>query len=145
MIEAITTVVITAGSVLLFAYWFRYSCLLILSAKTACDYTADLALAKGLRIVEVRSQLRTDQAVDLAGLHAALARDYALIQSLLKRAAGEQSILENRMLQIHYRTNQVWYGITRAFSATAARHALEEMSLVVAHFANVAGEVAAAS
>jgi hypothetical protein len=53
VIEAITTVVITAGSVLLFAYWFRYTCLLILSAKTAHDYAGDLALAKGLRIVEV--------------------------------------------------------------------------------------------
>jgi eukaryotic-like serine/threonine-protein kinase len=32
--------------------------------------------------------------------------------------------------------DQVWYGITRSFSATAARQALEEMSMVVAHFAN---------
>ena len=145
MIEAIATVVITAGSVLLFAYWFRYTCLLILSAKTAHDYAGDLALAKGLRVVEVQSQLRTDRAVDLVGLHAALERDYALIQSLLKGAVAEQSILEHRVLQIHYRTNQVWFGISRSFSATAARQALEEMSLVVAHFANVAGEVAAAS
>jgi hypothetical protein len=145
VIEAIATVIITGGSVLLFAYWFRYTCLLILRAKTAHDYAADLALAKGLRILEVQSQLRTDRAVDLAELHAELERDYTLVQSLLKRAAGEQSILENRILQIHYRTNQVWYGISRPFSATAARHALEEMSLVVAHFANVAGEAATAS
>jgi hypothetical protein len=145
VIEAITTVVFTAGSVLLFVYWFRYTCLLILSAKTAHDYAGDLALAKGLRIIEVQSQLRTDRAVDLVGLHAALERDYALIQSLLKRATGEQSVLENRTLQIHYRTNQVWYGITRSFSATAARQALKGMSMVVAHFANVAGEVAAAA
>jgi hypothetical protein len=145
VIEAIATVVITAGSVLLFAYWFRYTCLLILSAKTAHDYAGDLALAKGLRVVEVQSQLRTDRAVDLVGLHAALERDYALIQSLLKGAVAEQSILEHRVLQIHYRTNQVWFGISRSFSATAARQALEEMSLVVAHFANVVGEVAAAS
>jgi hypothetical protein len=145
VIEAITTVVITAGSALLFAYWFRYTCLLILAAKTAHDYAADLALAKGLRIVEVQSQLRTDRAVDLARLHAELERDYTLVKSLLKRAAGERSILENQMLQIHYRTNQVWFGISRSFSATTARQALEEMSMVVAHFANVAGEVAAAA
>jgi hypothetical protein len=145
VIEAITTAIITAGSALLFAYWFRYSCLLILRAKTAHDYAADLALAKGLRIVEIQSQLRTARAVDLAGLRAELERDYTLIQGLLKRAAGEQSIVENRMLQIHYWTNQVWYGISRFFSAAAARHALEEMSLVVAHFANIAGAVAAAS
>jgi hypothetical protein len=145
MTELITTGVITVGSVLLFAYWFRYTCLLILSAKTTHDYAGDLALANGLRVVEVQSQLRTDRAVDLAGLHAALEGDYALIQSLLKRAAGEQSILENRMLRIHYRINQVWFGISRSFSASAARQALEQMSMVVAHFANVAGEVAAAA
>ncbi len=145
MLELIITCAVTVGSVLLFAYWFRYTCLLILSAKTAYDYAGDLALANGLRIVAVQSQLQTDQAVDLAGVHAALEGDYALIQALLKGTAGEQSILENRMLEIHYRINQAWYGISRSVSATAARQALQEMSMVVAHFANVAGEVAAAA
>jgi hypothetical protein len=64
--------------------------MLILSAKTVHDYAGDLALAMGLRIVDVQSQLRADRAVDLGGLHAALERDYVLIRSLLKRAAGEQ-------------------------------------------------------
>jgi uncharacterized protein YqiB (DUF1249 family) len=96
-------------------------------------------------VVKVQSQLRTNRTVDLAGLHAALERDYALIQSLLKRVAGEKSIVENRMLQIHYRINQVRYRITRSLSATAARQALEEMSVVVVHFANVAGQDAAAA
>ena len=145
MMEQITTGIITTGSVLMFAYWFRYTCLLILSAKTPCDYAADLVQATGLRVVEVQSKLRTDRTIDLAELHAALELDYSLIQSLLQRAMGEQAILENRMLQIHYRINHIWYRISRVLSATAARQALDEMSMVVMHFANIAGENKAAA
>ncbi len=145
MIETITTVLITSGSVLLFAYWFRYTCLLILNAKTPHNHAADLVRARGLRIVEVQSQLRANRSVDLAVLYAALERDYALIQSLLKRPAREQSILENRMLLIHYRIIQVWYRISRSLSSTVALQALNEMSLVVVHLANVAGQEAAAT
>src|SRR5690242_11509363 len=102
MVGQITTGIIITGSVVLFAYWFRYTCLLILSAKTARDYAADLVQASGLRVVEVQSKLRADQAIDLAELHAALERDYSFVQSLSRRDTGEQLILENRMLQIHY-------------------------------------------
>ena len=132
------------GSVLMFAYWFRYTCLLILSAKTARDYAADLVHATGLRVVEVQSKLRTDRTIDLAELHAALELDYSLIQSLLQRAMGEQAILENRMLQIHCRINHI-YRTSRVLSATAARQALDEMSMVVMDFANIAGENKAAA
>jgi hypothetical protein len=142
MVEQITTGIIIAASVLLFAYWFRYTCLLILSAKTARDYAADLVQASGLHVVEVQSELRANRTIDLAELHAALERDYSFIQSL-SRGAEEQSILESRMLRIHYSISHVWYSISRYVSATAARNALEEMSTVVMHFANVAGENAA--
>jgi hypothetical protein len=37
MLELVATGIITASSVFLFAYWFRYTCLLILSAKTTLD------------------------------------------------------------------------------------------------------------
>jgi hypothetical protein len=75
VVEQITTGIIIAGSALLFAYWFRYTCLLILSAKTVRDYAADLVQATGLRVVEVQSEVRADRTIDLAELHAALERD----------------------------------------------------------------------
>jgi len=87
--------------------------------------------------------LRTDRTIDLAELHAALELD-SLIQSLLQRAMGEQAKLENRMLQIHYRINHI-YRTSRVLSATAARQALDEMSMVVMDFANIAGENKAAA
>ena len=58
MIELISTVIITASSVLLFGYWFRYTCLLILSAKTARDFAGQVAAANQLGFLDVQNQLR---------------------------------------------------------------------------------------
>ena len=58
MIELISTIVIMAGSVLLFGYWFRYTCLLILSARTTRDYAGAVATANQLSFLEVQSVLR---------------------------------------------------------------------------------------
>lgn len=145
MLEFAVTVILTVGSVLLFGYWFRYTCLLILSAKTARDYAGDVAAANQLGFLEVQSQLRQG-AVELDALHASLARDYDVVTYLLKHAAqssNQESSLEARMLEMNYRLMGAWYQVSRRFSAAAARHALEEMSLVIGHFANVMGERAA--
>jgi hypothetical protein len=56
-----------------------------------------------------------------------------------------QASLEKRMLEIDYRLMRAWYHVSRGFSAATARRAVEEMSLVVAHFANAMGERAAAA
>ena len=55
MIELVTTVIITASSVLLFGYWFRYTCLLILSAKTTRDFAGQVAAANQLGFLEVQT------------------------------------------------------------------------------------------
>jgi len=145
-LELAVTVIIAAGSALLFGYWFRYTCLLILSAKTAFDYAGDVATANQLSFLEVQTRLREQTLVDLDPLHAALERDYSLITYLLKNAehsAETEFEIETRMLEMHYRLMGAWYRVSRTFSTEAARHALEEMSVVVAHFANVMGERAA--
>jgi hypothetical protein len=49
------------------------------------------------------------------------------------------------MLVINYRLMGSWYKVTRHFSGNAAAKALNEMSLVVAHFANLMGEQSAAA
>ena len=59
MIEFVTTVFITVSSVLLFGYWFRYTCLLILSAKTTRDFAGEVVMANQLGFLEVQAQLRT--------------------------------------------------------------------------------------
>lgn len=148
MIELIATVIITASSVLLFAYWFRYTCLLILSAKTARDYTSDVACSNRLLFPEVQAQLNQSASPDLDKLRSALDRDYQILRHLMKQmpAAGEaQSALETQMLALNYRLMGTWYQVTRHVSGSTAARALSEMSMVVAHFANLMGEQTASA
>jgi hypothetical protein len=144
MIELITTVIITASSVLLFGYWFRYTCLLILSAKTARDFAGQVAAANQLGFLEVQAQLRAASA-NLDSLRDTLDRDYAVLSSMLKQVKGssvEESSLETTMLSLNYRVMRAWYRVSGVFSPAAARKALEEMSMVIAHFANAMGQQA---
>ncbi|SRR5712691_1799082 len=148
MIELIATIGITVSSALLFGYWFRYTSLLILSAKTTRDYAGAVAMANQLSFLAVQSQLREQVPVELDALHKALDRDYAIVTCLLKHASSTSAVedaLEKRMLEIDYRLMRAWYRVSRSFSTEAARSALEEMSQVVAHFANAMGEQATAA
>jgi len=145
MIELSATIIITVSSMALFGYWFRYTCLLILSTKTAQDYAGEVAAANQLGFLEVRSQLQASSP-NLDRLRDALDRDYAVLSGLLKQAGSlEQSAMEKWMLETDYRFLRSWYNTSRRFSPAAAARALDEMSQVIAHFANVMGESAACS
>ena len=141
MLELIVTLVITVSSVLLFGYWFRYTCLLILSAKTTRDYAAEIAAANQLSFLQVQAQLRRNSA-DLDRLQASLDRDLAMITYLIQHASGEWG-MEERMLQLNYRLMSGWCSLSRRFSPEAGRRALDEMSMIISHFANAMGERAA--
>ncbi len=143
MTETIATIVILAGSVLLFAYWFRYTCLLILHTRTPVDYGREVTFANQLGFVEVQSQLRAASA-NLDQLRGSLDRDFALLTALMAQASTGFGI-EQRMLAFNYRIAAARYQFGLHFSPNAARQALEEMSLVVAHFANSLGEASASA
>jgi hypothetical protein len=144
MIDLITTIALTVGSVVLFLYWFRYSCLLILNAEKANEYACALASTHGLHFVEVQSRLAASQPAELDKLRGALDRDYAVIQRLLS-GVEQESRLQNWMLGLYYQAAQSTFKLSRSLSPRAARQALEQMETVVAYFANVAGEAAAAA
>ena len=104
MIENIATIILTFSSFLLFAYWFRYACFLILAAKTARDYADEVATANRLDFPKVRLKLR-DQDADLDRLKDSLDRDYEVLVYLLKNAPNpqtEEATFEKRMLEIYY-------------------------------------------
>jgi hypothetical protein len=150
--EAITAMVssllIITFSVVLFLYWFRYTCLLILKTKTSRDYARQVALANHLNFLEVSSGLVTDaDAGQLAVIHASLSRDYRVLSYLLEHATSfpfKGRSLEQRMLMIDFKLMQLYYALTRKFASSQARLALEEMSYILSHFANVMGERSAA-
>ncbi len=141
MLELIVTVLITLSSVLLFGYWFRYTCLLILSARTTRDYAVEIAQMNQLSFLQVQAELRS-QPVELDRLQAALDRDYAVINNLIQSSSGDWG-MEDRMLQLNYRLMGAWCAVSRRFSAEMGRQALDEMSTIIAHFANGLGERAA--
>jgi hypothetical protein len=143
MFELLATSVITLSSVALFGYWFRYVCLMILNTKTAQDYAGQVATANQLGFLGVRAALQSN-AADLDRLRDVLDRDYEILSGLLKHAASEQSGLEKRMLETNYKLMHAWYAACSRFSPAAAARALDEMSQIVAHFANVMGESAVA-
>jgi len=145
MIELITTAAMTLGSALLLAYWFRYSCILILNAQTARDYAAEVATTNQLVFRDVQLQLPHCPPADLRRLQQAVERDYAVVQYLLSRIQQHEYRLETGMLHLHYRLLRVWFSVSRSVSANAARQALSEMCLVVSHFANGVGEAAVAA
>lgn len=143
MAQTLTTILIMAGSALLFGYWFRYTCLLILSAKTTRDYAGEVARANQLSFLEVQAELRAEGPVDLDKLQSALDRDYALVSYLTQQGSPEFR-LEDRMLQVSYRLARTWCQTVRSVSPESARRSLDEMSMVISHFANAMGERAAA-
>jgi hypothetical protein len=142
MIETIPTIIPTLSSFLLFVYWFRYACFLILAAKTTRDYSGAVAAANQLDFPNVRSKL-PDPNADLDRLKDALDRDYEILLYLLKKGAhpptGEAAI-EKRMLEIYFGLMRGSYRATSHFWPATACRALGEMSIVLTHFANAIGE-----
>ena len=138
MVQTATTLFITIGSAALFVYWFRYTSLLILSAKTTRDFAGEIAEAHNLQFQRVQTELRSASG-NLDALQAALDTDYQRIQTLLTNSGGE-SRLEDRMLAINYRFTGAWFKLVKTVAPDTAMRSLNEMSMIVAHFANTLGE-----
>lgn len=135
-----------ATSVVLFCYWFRYGCLLILAAQALHDYSGEVAEMNQLSFGEVRSRLHRSDAPDLDSLHECLERDFAVITYLLENTpvSNFDTGFEDAMLQIHFRAMSACFHLTGKHLRGYAADALEEMALVVAHLADQLGERAAA-
>ena len=143
----VASLLIIVFSVLLFLYWFRYTCVLILRAKTTENYADEVATSNRLSFLEIQNRLEGAESTDaLNRLHQSLDRDYQLLAYLLRHAAEFQVggyAVERSMLKVDFCIMKAWYAVMRPISPSQARAALREMSEVVAHFANAVGEHAA--
>jgi len=142
-------VMFVAMSGVLLAYWFRYTCLLILSTRAIRDYAASIAEANALRFPEIQLELAREipEGTHLDAIQSALDRDYRLLTCLMRhgaefRMAGRK--LEHRMLVLDFQIMRAWYAISSRMSSRYRRQALEEMVRIVRHFADTMGECAAA-
>ena len=136
----IASILILVFSLILFAYWFRYTCLLVLQTQTSKDYVKQVVEANRLSFVSVRKALDEGTHADLDPLHRALESDYRVITFLLDHAANlNAGSIEQRLLLLDYKVMQVWYRLTRNASAAQAQRALAEMSGILGYFANSMG------
>ncbi len=145
----IASILIIVFSFVLFLYWFRYTCLLILGASSLKDYASQVAAANQLSFLSVQDSIAAaNELTSLDKLHASLARDYHLLNCLMSHAAGFQLggyDIEHRMLMVDFALMRGWYSVTRKVSTSSAQRALREMSDIVSHFANTMGERGAAT
>ena len=125
----LSSILITAVSVVLLCYWFRYSCLLLLRSRLE---RATPARDDRFSYAQVREQVET--AADLDPLRLSLERDYRIVTYLLQHTAGlgTQPSLEDRLLQLDYRLMHRWYALTHGTAPKQARRALSEMAEIVA-------------
>ncbi len=136
------TILILLFSLALFAYWFRYTVLLLLGEESTANPGP---VIEQLNLSQSRAALDSGD-VPLERLHSAIEKDYRLILYLLDHAAGlGLRPFEHHLLILDYRVMALWYGLTRNASAVQAQRALAEMLGVLTCIARKMGERAAAA
>jgi hypothetical protein len=137
----LTSFLIIVFSLILFVYWFRYSCILLLRNFSEEPVVADRLADSRFSFLQVREQLQSSP--DLDPLRRSLDRDYRMISYLLQHAPdlGLQSI-EDRLLVLDYRVMRCYYLVTRVMAPLHARRALAEMAQVLGILAQKIGEQA---
>ncbi len=135
-------------SLALFAYWFRYSCILILRTQTAEDYSGEVCRANGLSFDLVKGQIEANKDPNLIELYRSLERDYRVVSQLLDQISGSapgENMLETKLLRANFRVTQAWFHMSHTLGLRSSVSALEEMAETIGHFANTFGQQSAAS
>jgi hypothetical protein len=132
---------ISAFSLLLLVYWFRYTCLLILNTRPAKDLTARFAQANQLELPRIQRALDAAPTPGkMDALRVALDTDYDIVTGILLHNSPfdlDPAGAELRMLMLDYRCAGAAYTLLRKLRREAAAHsALGEMTAIVAHLAN---------
>ncbi len=140
----IASLIIIAVSTVMFLYWFRYTCLLLVARGNA-EHALAVASTIRLSFPQVKESLTAQcHTATLDHLHKSLENDYELLMDVLSQAAGSSVSIERRILNIDYKVMQTWYKLTRTSSnPVQAKAALREMSSILGYFAAEIAENAA--
>ena len=131
----LASILISAVSVVLLVYWFRYTCLILLRQQS--EQPVDTAQAR-LGLLHAEEQISMEPELD--SLHRSLERDYRLLTYLLQHAGGVGTpSIEDRLLKLDYLLMRAWYRLTRSVAPRYARRALTERAAVVACLARKMG------
>ena len=138
MLASITIIVFSTG---MLAYWFRYTCILLVrnSAEEVRSFSA--AAQGSFSFAEIQARLGAGPLADLDPLHSALQRDYQVLSYLVQHASGlALESFEERLLVWDYKLMRAWYSVTRTAAPEQAREALVEMASVLGILAGRLGQ-----
>jgi hypothetical protein len=142
----IVNLLVLGAATVLFLLWFRYMCALLLAAQTSLDCTEAVARANSLAFVDVLREIGSDRghsAEQLDALAAALERDFEVVAYLL-RHMGESPLIEAPaeawMLKVDFRIQRLWFQLLRRISTAGARGQVNQMAIIICHFADLIGE-----
>jgi hypothetical protein len=125
----LTSLLVIGFSLVLFVYWFRYCCILVL--RNSQEGLAAVPVADTrFGVAGLIERLRTEE--DLDPIHQALHRDYEVFTYLVQHAAGlELSSIEDRLLLLDYKVMKLWYRMTLTVAPRQAREALAQMASIL--------------
>ena len=122
----LTSVLIIAFSLVLFAYWFRASCRLLLRSH------AEVAAAENERFSFPKVQAMLKAGQETGPLHGLLNHDFQVLTYLRQHAANlETGSFEDQLLILDYKLMRWYYRIMSKAVPSQARAALSEMATVV--------------
>jgi hypothetical protein len=137
----LASILIIAASLVLFCFWFRQACKLILNAETARDLAASVARANGLSFLEVHRNLSGADGETLRVYSRSLERDYRLVSNMLQRSSDPESVnLEGTMLKIHFRVLKAWCSVSSRVFQAQAKASLQEMCDVLSCLSHSVGK-----
>ncbi len=130
----------------LFLLWFRYMCSLLLAAQTSLDTRESVARANSLVFADVIREINTGSAPSVDQLQlftTGLARDFEVVTYLL-RHLGESPLVDSPteawMLKIDYHIQRFWFRLLLPLSPAAASTRVNQMAIIICHFADLIGE-----
>ncbi len=143
------SIIIIVISAMLFVYWFRYTCVLILRTRDVRKYADQVAQVNHLAFPDTQKKLAAQPIVAAEAfetLHTSLDRDYRVVTYLLRHAGTQNGeSIEEHMLRLDYHMMRVCYFVAKPFSRQSARQLLIERASIISHLANAMGERVALS
>lgn len=128
------SILIIALSLVMFVFFLRYTCLLLLSAKMP-QATASTAIDV-LSLVQSSTRITEEsRAMVIRSLHLSLERDYSRVIRAWRDGAGSVADVEVRILAADFRMMSIWYRVIRRVSPSQAGKAILEMTSIVKHLA----------
>jgi hypothetical protein len=125
----IASLVIIVLSACMFAYWLRYTCLLVLETAPPRERGA----AAVAQVVMTGSRVAASMDMPVSELYRLLDRDYAILRRLLSHYP-ESGTVEQKLLVIDYAAMKWWSKLVRPFSPARASKAMIEMGQVLDYF-----------